>query len=116
MSGKHTPGPWRACGEDKGGCQCGMVWSTSVDVIVAVAVTAADEAYTCGAGITDPAEQIANARLIAAAPDLLAACEAMYLWLQLGHAEDDKFGRTIKAAIAKAEATQNPVKEGESDA
>jgi hypothetical protein len=25
-----TPGPWEACGDDRGGCQCGMVWNRIV--------------------------------------------------------------------------------------
>jgi len=29
-----TAGPWRACGEDRGSCVCGLVWSTSMDGIV----------------------------------------------------------------------------------
>ena len=58
---KHTPGPWTIVGD-----------------------TDAAEAYVCGldgcevAQLVDtvhpPAERLANARLIAAAPDLLAAC------------------------------------------
>jgi hypothetical protein len=26
-----TPGPWHACGQDRGGCSCGNVWSKAVD-------------------------------------------------------------------------------------
>lgn len=29
-----TAGPWNECGHDRGGCQCGMVWSP--DLVVAV--------------------------------------------------------------------------------
>ncbi len=32
-----TPGPWGQCGAERGGCICGLVWSESVDVIVAQA-------------------------------------------------------------------------------
>ncbi len=30
-----TPGPWRECGADRGGCACGQVWSISLDCPVA---------------------------------------------------------------------------------
>lgn len=30
-----TPGEWRACGHDRGGCQCGMVWGIKQDFPVA---------------------------------------------------------------------------------
>jgi hypothetical protein len=26
-----TPGPWRECGHDRGGCQCAQVWSVTRD-------------------------------------------------------------------------------------
>lgn len=30
---EETPaGPWRACGNDRGGCECGMVWSEPTDM------------------------------------------------------------------------------------
>jgi len=32
-----TPGPWRECGADRGGCACGQVWSISSDCPVAEA-------------------------------------------------------------------------------
>lgn len=31
-----TPGPWRECGADRGGCACGQVWSIASDCPVAV--------------------------------------------------------------------------------
>lgn len=30
-----TPGPWRECGHDRGGCSCGQIWSTVADMPVA---------------------------------------------------------------------------------
>lgn len=30
-----TPGPWTACGEDRGGCKCGFVWEPAGDWTVA---------------------------------------------------------------------------------
>jgi hypothetical protein len=46
-------------------------------------------------------ETFANARLIAAAPDLLEACEAARLWLA-GWASASPYIETLDAAIAKA--------------
>lgn len=31
LAAKATPGPYRACGADRGGCQCGFVWSEPAD-------------------------------------------------------------------------------------
>ncbi len=60
---KPTPGPWATAKVD------GVYWIshaiTSADLIVGYAQSSRPEAD-------------ANARLIAAAPDLLAACEAIY--------------------------------------
>lgn len=73
MTAKHTPGPWKAC--LNGECECGYVFGDGGDVYVARALGPGDE--------EDPRPtremQKANARLIAAAPDLLAAAEAA-LW------------------------------------
>lgn len=68
-----TPGPWLRCGDDRGGCTCGMVFAPGVDQHVATSLTANDEGMPC----PDEATQRANAALIAHAPqdlaDLLAA-------------------------------------------
>lgn len=50
----------------------------------------------------------ANARLIAASPELLGACKAFQKWL--GHSTDDqteRIGRLVDSAIAKAEGELN---------
>jgi len=115
---EHTPGPWQACGHDRGGCECRMVWSLPDDVVVAAATMAPDE-ICCGEGIADMEIAKANARLIAAAPDLLEACE------RAADIEEDRYGCTCdegggydaiaggrcplcqyRAAIAKAEESQ----------
>lgn len=102
MAAQHTPGPWRPCEE------------TMVRVVVA----------DNGRWIADcdfegpPSESDANARLIAAAPDLLAALEdaAASLDTILGDPRmdaamlsGDRYGRrkvleAARAAIAKATA------------
>lgn len=85
----HTPGPWHEC--NNGRCSCGLVWSIPGDFpvctvsddkrhnlqVIAVAhehmADAPDLIYQ-----TLPREQcVANARLIAAAPDMLAALRTM---------------------------------------
>jgi hypothetical protein len=89
MSGTHTPGPWRAdcggSGNQRGG----------------FSVTAANDGVViCGRmgwpHCADESE--ANARLIAAAPDLLAACKAL-----VEGEYDAPVMPMARAAIAKAE-------------
>ena len=74
-----TARPWRACGSARKDCECRQVWATEADVKVAVAMTAADEHYTGGAGVDDRDEAKANAALIVKAVNahdaLVAACE-----------------------------------------
>ena len=88
----HTPGPWRAEPRDSGG----------LSIMAKSDVVAQTNRY----GPTLPCVE-ANARLIAAAPDLLAAlkeCEAYFRPM----AEDGQYLAQqridrIRAAIAKAE-------------
>jgi hypothetical protein len=92
MTLKHTPGPWNTTGN-------GLVYS--VDEVVA------DATFGCMNGETT----IANARLIASAPDLLAALQEIAAagydsahsypgagWL-IAH---EKFAAFARAAISKA--------------
>ena len=92
---QHTPGPWVAAEEDWHG----------------LPITAADRegmVHICmvPTGFREPfeIEQQANARLIAAAPDMLAALrEAERILSGLEIDEDCHFTADIRAAIAKAE-------------
>lgn len=80
MSSKHTPGPWawEAWGNDK-----------SVKHTLAAPPSSrrdgpSEHFPSLGArvlSIEDPIENPADVALIAAAPDLLEACEAALLWL-----------------------------------
>lgn len=76
---KFTPGPWEAC--RNGECPCRMVWNKPYDMVVAVAIAASDEQYTCGAGIVDKDMLRANSLLIAAAPELYEALSRSLNWL-----------------------------------
>ncbi len=91
----HTVGPWKAS------VYC--VWGGQFG-----------DTYIAGTKTGIPnCEQLSNARLISAAPDLLAALEAANLWLnsdrELVDGErlmDESTSLQISAAIAKAKAVQ----------
>ena len=83
---RHTHGPWKArkyrINGNNGNAQPGSIWIDCAAFTKhgrSLAGTVA-EVYANGTGSDDPAVQAANARLIAAAPDLLAACRAMIAW------------------------------------
>lgn len=71
-----TPGPFRICGEHRGGCACGQIWSFRSDVQAPVATTFVgyDDDFSAD-------QRIANARFIAAiataAPALIAAAREL---------------------------------------
>jgi hypothetical protein len=100
---KHTPGPWEA---------------NSADNIYA-AVNGRKEMIAkccdlpCIGGHDDVAAQrardmeIANARLIAAAPELLAALENIVAWMEQHHPEAAKNIPQARAAIAKVRGNTN---------
>jgi hypothetical protein len=69
MSAKHSPGPWEICGgrrDHAGICQCGLIWSGPADLPVATAFRKDDDV-----GEITVEAFAANARLIAAAPEML---------------------------------------------
>jgi len=66
---KHTPGPWKTCGASAGRCSCGLIWSIPADVVVAQLSNEEDSPQRTSD------EGAANAALIAAAPDMLAALQ-----------------------------------------
>jgi hypothetical protein len=73
----HTKGPWTAC--KQGSCDCGFIWDASENIHVATAhdVSALGTDYY-GSGLAVSAEEReANARLIAAAPELLEALKSV---------------------------------------
>ncbi len=74
---RWTPGEWRVCGHDRGGCQCRQIWAIDKDVVIGVALMAHDERYTCGAGLDLLDEAKANARIMAQSPRLYRALAAV---------------------------------------
>jgi hypothetical protein len=69
---EHTPGPWSAC--KKADCKCGMIWDVTGNCLVAVSQCEDHMTIDAGPDCTPNYEgQQANALLIAAAPELLAA-------------------------------------------
>jgi hypothetical protein len=86
---KHTDGPWKFRFE-------------SIDSEWAIVTTASGSII---ANVNSDLRQKANARLIAAAPDLLAALKKV-LTMTEGIAPLGSFGEQARAAIAKAEAAQ----------
>ena len=90
---KHTPGPWKVIGKDK--TEIGALLGTPEAIVIA------DTRFFQEP--TNPRER-ADARLIAAAPDLLAACEAALDNIPYVAAVqwDYDLAQQLKAAIAKA--------------
>lgn len=99
MSAQHTPGPWKACCS-AGGDFLGIYPDTG----------AAEFPVAKMPGIIRPGVNEANARLIAAAPELLAALkEAVDLIVQVTQSRWSEWEATeaetvgdFRAAIAKA--------------
>ena len=105
----HTPGPWKEC--RSGACTCGQVWSIPGDFPVCtvqfprapVAVAhehMADAPNIIYQSIT-PEMCFHNARLIAAAPDMLALLKEL---IGVGDPPDDRhWADRVLEVIAKAE-------------
>ena len=84
---KHTPGPWRIGTAPPNGEQA---IGTILGMMVAVATT--------GVGMEE--ETLANARLMAASPEML---EALRMWLDIHDTPSGfagKYGKALDAAIA----------------
>ena len=85
MNTKHTPGPWQLITPDRG-----MPWIDSMGGVIA------DTHSICGSTAH-------NGRLIAAAPDLLAALDGL-LAVSPKHPSVDEEGLQMADACAKARA------------
>lgn len=85
---KHTPGPWRACSG-----------------FPSVEAAGAANLALCNDQRIPMSERLANARLIAAAPDLLEALKRAVGWIETS-SEGEIATSIALAAIAKAEGKQ----------
>lgn len=96
MTTKHTPGPWNLSANEDGRTYVEASNDTADDI----AALLMDH---------DQQQNAANARLIAAAPDLLAACKAILARFELEPAGSvfpaAALQTDLRAAIAKAEGT-----------
>ena len=103
MSG-HTPGPWAVFEHrDHSGIEIGPLYNEPYFVNgEVVSVTTMRSLKTRHPYQMSP-RQKADARLIAAAPDLLAACKVAAQWK---HQMSDEVHAMLSAAIAKAEQPQ----------
>lgn len=93
MTTKHTPGPWRAI--------IGMTLGDDEQRARTVAHLACEFQVFADAHVKSD-EVPANTHLIAAAPDLLAACQSALR--QLDYGDIAAAGPILRAAIAKATA------------
>ena len=97
---KHTPGPWVVVGNLTKYVEARLVGSLMQEV-AACGPTLADEGYG--------QQQEANARLIAAAPDLLEALRGMFaMWRSVCRAqgwEPEHLAEAVRAQAAIAKAT-----------
>lgn len=95
----HTPGPWVAHPDDQGGA--GLAAYVPVDAPESRHVVAR---VVCYDRATDTLPYQANARLIAAAPDMLAALKNIVHDIRRGNGGNDCLTEA-EAVIAKANGT-----------
>jgi hypothetical protein len=112
MSTKHTPGPWTAHGPATKGNQWGVVADLAYDARRGarrrIALLGSPRSWD---GLSVQAEDEANAQLIAAAPDMLAALKLLlslieYTQMPAGETTA-KAKAAAYAAIAKATGEQS---------
>ena len=100
MSEKHTPGPWRVGTPGPNGCYTVGTKGGLMTAMIAHSINEPDQRE----------QAIGDARLIAAAPELLAAVNAVYINAVMLPGLRDEFSINratldkIKAALAKVEA------------
>lgn len=94
----YTPGPWHF--DER---QAGTGDTGSVEALTPDGKMVTREICTVLFDDDDPSEDAANARLIAAAPALLAACKAVAEWFGASSPEDEAVLKQVHAAIDQAE-------------
>ena len=103
MSEQYTPGPWAADGGGDGELE---IWAPESGSKVAICVVANDFSAEGLLESSTRPDVCDNARLIAAAPELLEALEQvteLFQWSESGSAEERAYD-VARAAIAKAKA------------
>jgi hypothetical protein len=91
-AGEHTPGPWQACGWE----QCTVNSAAGFTIVAFPGGNGGDN------GRLDLSEAKANARLISAAPDMLAAGQAIIGAYAKGMDGWTLHGHALRAAITRA--------------
>lgn len=99
---KHTPPPWKI---NHGGFRTDDGFSIATDNAAAERVKVVAECWPCSIVDQDHRDELlANARLIAAAPELLQACRALIASRHGYHEQVEAAYAAADAAIKKAEA------------
>jgi hypothetical protein len=120
VSAGFTPGPWRVCGHERGVCSCVQIWSIPTDCPVATAeigewgdeypairhiegngmsgTTVEAYMHRITYGEVPESAAKANARLIAAAPELYEALQEAVVY------SEAEFPWTVRARAALAKA------------
>ena len=114
MDTKFTPGPWKEC--RNGDCTCGHVWSIPGDFPVCTVQVPREPIAVAHENMADAPDIIyqsitpemcaANARLIAAAPDLHDSIRDLLAYLDgdiSGPAQRDGIIAEARAALAKVQ-------------
>jgi hypothetical protein len=109
MTTKHTPGPWKVAFTETGSQYIDAKGKYDYGVQAVLVVAEDCEAHpvadaSCNWTCRDGAECEANARLIAAAPDLLAALQEI-----LGRYDEDNLKLTVDAIQASRAAVKKAV-------
>jgi hypothetical protein len=99
MSKQHTPGPWIPNGT-KGPNRPIRAIQIMTESFVEIANIKGSKAYCA---IAPPEERIANAHLIAAAPEMLAALREAHEAMMGGEIQRETAAAIVWAAISKAE-------------
>ena len=100
---QHTPGPWRVAGDSENMAEAEVIEAESRTI--AWTANTFDESGEVGDvfGEIVTEEDIANGRLIASSPDLLAAAKLAQSLLSEEYGDSYEVLKRLDAAIAKAE-------------
>jgi hypothetical protein len=109
---QHTPGPWRVAGDSENMAEAEVIDSpTRCIAWTANTFDESGEASDGGEIVTE--EDIANGRLIASSPDLLAVAKLAQSLLSEEYGDSYEVLKRLDAAIAKAEGSGTQLPKGE---